>query len=64
MQCEKCKKNHSTVHVTEVVNGVKREAHLCQNCANSAGVGIKFNFSIQDMLGSLVDFVLGAGRLR
>ena len=55
MACEKCKKNHATVHVTEVVNGVKREAHLCEQCARSAGVGIKFNFSIQDMLGSLLE---------
>ncbi len=53
MQCEKCKKNHATVHVTEVVNGVKREAHLCQLCADSAGV--KFNFSIQNMLEGLLE---------
>jgi len=55
MSCDKCKKTHATVHVTEVVNGIKREAHLCEGCARSAGVGIKFSFSIQDMLGSLVE---------
>lgn len=55
MTCEKCKKNHATVHVTEVVNGAKREAHLCEQCARSAGVGIKFSFSISDILGNLVE---------
>lgn len=55
MTCDKCKKNAATVHVTEVVNGVKREAHLCEQCARKSGVGIKFNFSIQDMLGSLLE---------
>jgi protein arginine kinase activator len=55
MICEKCNKNHATVHVTEVINGVKKEAHLCEDCARSAGVGIKFTFSISDILGSLAE---------
>ncbi len=55
MICEKCNKNHATVHVTEVVNGVKKEAHLCEECARTAGVGIKFTFSISDILGNLVE---------
>ncbi len=55
MICEKCSKNHATVHVTEVVNGVKKEAHLCDECAGKAGVGIKFTFSISDILGGLVE---------
>ena len=55
MVCEKCKKNHATVHVTEIVNGSKKEVHLCEPCARSAGVGIKFSFSISDILGNLVE---------
>lgn len=55
MICEKCSKNHATVHVTEVVNGVKKEVHLCEECARSAGVGIKFTFSVSDILGNLMD---------
>ncbi len=55
MICGKCNKNHATVHVTEVINGVKKEAHLCEECARGAGVGIKFSFSISDILGNLVD---------
>jgi protein arginine kinase activator len=55
MNCEKCHKAPATVHVTEVANGVKREAHLCASCAQAAGVGIKVSFSISDILGNLVE---------
>ena len=55
MICEKCNKNHATVHVTEVINGVRKEAHLCEECARGAGVGIKFTFSISDILGNLME---------
>ncbi len=55
MICEKCQKNHATVHLTAIENGVKREAHLCEECARSSGVGIKVSFSISDILGNLVE---------
>ena len=51
MICGKCQKNHATVHVTEVIHGVKKEAHLCEECARAAGVGVQFNFSITELLG-------------
>ncbi len=54
MICGKCQKNHATVHVTEVENGVKREAHLCEECARDSGVGLNFKFTVSDILGSLV----------
>jgi protein arginine kinase activator len=52
MSCEKCHKENATVHLTAIENGVKREAHLCDECARQAGVsgmGFKFNFSIGDI---------------
>ncbi|MBI4563552.1 MAG: UvrB/UvrC motif-containing protein [Planctomycetes bacterium] len=55
MICGKCSKNQATVHVTEVVNGTKKEAHLCEECARSAGIGMKFTFSISDILGNLME---------
>lgn len=55
MICVKCQKNHASVHVTEVINGVKKEAHLCDQCAKEAGIGQNFNFTIQHILGSLVE---------
>ena len=55
MNCEKCHKNHATYHLTAIENGVKKEAHLCEECARKSGVGVKFNFSIGDILGSLME---------
>lgn len=33
MLCQKCKKNEATIHMTQIVNGNKREIHLCEDCA-------------------------------
>ena len=55
MICEKCQKQQATVHLTEIVNNEKKEAHLCEKCAHNSGVGIKFSFSISDILGNLID---------
>lgn len=33
MNCEKCGTHPATVHVTNVLNGVKTEMHLCASCA-------------------------------
>jgi len=41
MQCEACKKNKATVHLTDVSNNSKREIHLCEVCAKEQGVTIK-----------------------
>lgn len=35
MLCEICNKNEATVHITKVINGVKEEKHVCENCAGS-----------------------------
>jgi len=59
MICGKCSKNHATVHVTEVVNGVKKESHLCEECARAAGG--KFTFSITDILANLIEPVKTPG---
>jgi len=52
MNCEKCHKNHATYHLTAIEKGVKREAHLCEECARQAGVGLKLNFTIGEVLGA------------
>jgi protein arginine kinase activator len=33
MMCEKCQKNHASVHMQQFINGQKVELHLCQECA-------------------------------
>jgi len=52
MNCEKCKKNHATYHLTGIENGVMREAHLCEDCAKQSDVVHKIQFSINAILGS------------
>jgi protein arginine kinase activator len=37
-QCQSCHKKEATVHLTEIVNGEKREVHLCEECAQKEGV--------------------------
>lgn len=36
--CMACQKNAATVHLTEIVDGAKREVHYCEACAQSEGV--------------------------
>ena len=33
MLCNECEKNNATVHITKILNGVKTESHLCEECA-------------------------------
>ena len=61
MNCEKCHKNHATYHLTAIENGNKREAHLCEECARQAGLGMKFNFTMSDILGTLVETKIPKG---
>ncbi len=35
MKCGKCGKNEATMHYKETINGVTKEIHLCQECAES-----------------------------
>lgn len=37
MLCEKCKSREATTHYMETVNGVKKEIHLCNECAKQEG---------------------------
>lgn len=56
MYCEECKKRPATVHFTSIVNGVKVENYLCEQCASKkSGFVIELNnkFSIPTLLGSL-----------
>ncbi|GAA0469922.1 UvrB/UvrC motif-containing protein [Alkalibacillus silvisoli] len=37
MQCQKCQQHEASVHYTQVVNGQKKEVHLCEQCAHEEG---------------------------
>ena len=36
--CQSCQKNAATVHLTEIVDGEKREVHYCEACAQVEGI--------------------------
>lgn len=56
MLCEGCKKNEATVHLTEIINEVKIELHLCESCTKGIRLNsekIDFSLSLQEMLSFL-----------
>ena len=56
MMCERCKHKDATVHLTEIIKGVRSEVHLCEQCAREIGLNFKLSscsLSIPDMLSYL-----------
>lgn len=65
MQCERCRHKDATVHLTEIIKGVRSEVHLCEQCARDIGLNSKLNscsLSIPDMM-SYLDEGAGSGRV-
>ena len=54
MQCQICKKNEATIHLTEIVDGVRSETHICQDCAQSEGIVVKNQMPINELLSNLL----------
>lgn len=61
MLCQVCQKNDAVVTYTEIVNGVKNEKHICQECANkyTGFGGAPFIIGNSNLLSSLLASVLG-----
>jgi protein arginine kinase activator len=54
MQCQSCKQNTATIHLTEIVDGRRNETHLCESCAQQQGVTVKAQIPLNELLGSLL----------
>jgi protein arginine kinase activator len=54
MQCEKCNKHRATVHLTEITEGKRSEIHLCEACAQQAGVVAKAQPQLSELLNALL----------
>src|SRR5699024_3700362 len=37
MECQSCKERKATLHFTQVINGNKKEVHVCESCAKEKG---------------------------
>lgn len=64
MDCQICNKRPANVHITKIINGVKNELHICEQCAKEKeGIGVNnqlpvFNtpFSFSNIIAGLMDF--------
>lgn len=58
MLCQNCGKNEANVRYTQIINGVKKETILCEECSKKLGVGnIDFSMpiSFSSFLGDFFD---------
>ncbi len=67
MLCQNCSQKDASVHITKVINGIKSEMHLCEDCAkqkNEISTGSYFGFgmplSFQNILDGFVEAMDGA----
>lgn len=56
MNCDECKHNLATVHLTEMYNGQKSEMHLCASCAAKKGAMMfdPSQFNMPNLLGGFL----------
>lgn len=55
MYCEECNKRPAAVHFTQIINGQKKETHLCEKCAAQKGFfmfNLEGQMDIPNLLGS------------
>lgn len=57
MKCSHCNHNEANTHYKRIVNGVKEEMYLCEECARELGIMDFEPFSMDSFFGGL----LGAG---
>lgn len=58
MLCENCGKHEANVRYTEVINGKKKEMHLCEECSEKLGIGnmdFKMPINFSSFLGDFFD---------
>lgn len=58
MLCENCKKNEANVRYTQIINGEKKEMHLCEECSDKLGISnmdFKMPINFSSFLGDFFD---------
>ena len=61
MLCNKCNKNEAKIYYTEIINGVMKEQHLCEECATEC-TSFQKGTSLMNQeltLGNLLSTILG-----
>src|SRR5262249_11690411 len=59
MKCQSCE-NPATVHLTDIVNGKKKELHLCQPCAEKQQLLSQKDLNLPAILQTLIGHHVGA----
>jgi protein arginine kinase activator len=54
MQCQICNKNDATIHLTEIVDGMRTEMHICEQCAVEQDIAVKSHIPINELLSNLL----------
>jgi len=54
MQCQCCKNNTATIHLTEISDGHRSEMHLCELCAQKQGLTVKTQIPLNELLSTLL----------
>ncbi|MYL35922.1 hypothetical protein GLW08_20265 [Pontibacillus yanchengensis] len=58
MECQECHQRPATLHFTQVINGHKKEVHVCEKCAYEQGYMPQNSesFSLPNLLSGLFNF--------
>ena len=54
MKCQNCGRKEANVRYTQIINGVKKEMNLCEDCARELGIGKEFDFNMSMNLPSFL----------
>lgn len=54
MQCQICQKNEATIHLTEIIEGLRSEMHICEQCAQEQGIAVKSQIPLNELLSGLL----------
>jgi len=63
MLCEKCKKNAATIYFQQIINGEKREFHLCSECAAKMQGIIPFDTTFDNMFKGFLEGFMDMGNV-
>jgi protein arginine kinase activator len=54
MQCQICQQTEATIHLTEIVEGMRTEMHICERCAQEQGIAVKSQIPLNELLSGLL----------
>ncbi len=59
MKCQRCNKNEANTHLTKIINGVKKEIYLCEQCAENSQEMIDFKMGFDHDIENFFSGFLG-----